>query len=232
MNTSNFIGYFNLSKPIDKMDNNNIEYKKELVNEKIIYLLSEVLPENNIDFMIKELFGNDSVPVGKDGIAKNYVRGSKIHSYRSTIHDVEIANNLFKIIEKILVPLKNKYRNNEIWIPCGVNPAFRFIKYADNGYLVPHYDFPYEKGVDEMSLMSLVIYLTTNSNGETQFVKEYRDNDETDWGRKADEDEILFRIKPEKGNALLFEHNMLHQSEESKSEKIIIRTDIMYKRGL
>lgn len=232
MNTSNFIGYFNLSKPIDEMDNNNIEYKKELINEKNIYLLSEVLPENNIDFMIKELFENDSVPVGIDGIAKNYVRGSKVHSYRSTIYDIEIANNLFKIIGKILVPLKNKYRNNEIWIPCGVNPAFRFIKYADNGYLVPHYDFPYEKGVDEMSLMSLVIYLTNNSDGETQFVKEYRDNDETDWERKADEDEILFRIKPEKGNALLFEHNMLHQSEESKNEKIIIRTDIMYKRGL
>ena len=46
--------------------------------------------------------------------------------------------NLYNRIKDSLVEVE--YENKK-YTPIGINPAFRFIEYMDNGYLVPHYDF-------------------------------------------------------------------------------------------
>ena len=229
MNTSNFIGYFELS-PNNIIKNRKISVDKNIVDGKDVYVINNIITPEELNFLLDEVKKNNAVPVGIDGIAKNYKENTKIHSYRSTIFDEELADVIFARIFKLLKPLRNSYSNNDFFIPYAVNPAFRFIRYAEEGYLVPHYDYPYKEGDDNLSLMSLVIYLTTNEDGQTQFVEEYRENDNSDWDRAANENEIRLSIKPEQASALLFQHNMLHQSETSSQEKIIIRTDIMYKR--
>lgn len=229
MNTSNFIGYFELSKNTIICDrkfaiqNSNLE-----IND--VSIINNILDMHEINFLLEEVRKNNSIPVGIDGIAKNYNETSKVHSYRSTIYDESFAKIIFSRINNYLKPLENNYESGEILVPYAVNPAFRFIKYAEDGYLVPHYDFPFKKENNNLSLMSLVIYLTDSEDGKTQFIQEYRDNDETDWIRQANDKEVILSVKPTQGSALLFPHKILHQSEISRSEKIIIRTDIMYKK--
>lgn len=233
MNISNFIGYFELSKNVDdvfKETNNKINYKKISINKEDVFLIEDFLNTDEIIFLINEMKNNKNIPVGIDGIAKNYIQGGKIHSYRSTVYNEELANKLYKRINFLLENRINIYESNKELKHYNINPSFRYINYSNDGILVPHYDFPYKKGENDLSLMSLVLYLTDNKNGgSTQFIKECRENDTSDWKRVAKESEVLVSFEPKAGSALIFPHNMLHQSLLSKEEKIIIRTDVMFK---
>lgn len=227
-----FIGYFDFDKNEELIFNKQISVKiiSNSFNEEILEI-EPILNKNEVELLIKLQKENETIPVGIDGIAKNYIKGSKIHSYRSTFYSELIANSLFERIKDKIKPMKSPYDGtNDFFEACGINPAFRFIDYTKNGYLVPHYDFPYKKDDDCLSLMSLVIYLKDNINGKTRYIKEYRENNFTDWNRKPLKEEILFEIIPKAGNALLFPHNILHDSEEVSSNKIIVRTDILFKR--
>lgn len=233
MNISNFIGYFELSKNIDdvfKKANNKMNYKKFSINKEDVFLIEDFLNPDEVDFLINEMKNNENVPVGIDGIAKNYIKGEKIHSYRSTIYNEDLANKLYERIKFLLQSRINIYESHEELQHYNINPSFRYINYSNDGVLVPHYDFPYKKSENDLSLVSLVLYLTDNKDGgATQFIKECRENDTSDWKRVAKESEVLLSFEPKAGSALIFPHKMLHQSLLSKEEKTIIRTDIMFK---
>lgn len=126
------------------------------------------------------------------------------------------------------------------WRPVGVSPLFRYIRYVDGGKLVAHYDETFVQDRTHRTLMSLVIYLTSNQNGATRFLydeqvgKPISHYDFGDWDRAGNDDEVELRIAPHIGNGLMFGHRLLHDSEPLKAgdpEKIIIRTDIMFEEA-
>lgn len=233
MDISKLIGYFKLSKDVNEIFKENkheMNYKKYSIDNQDVFLIENLLGVAEVDFLINEMKINKNIPVGIDGIAKNYVQGEKVHSFRSTIYSEDLANILYQKIKFLLKNKTNIYDSGNELQHYNINPSFRYINYTDKGILVPHYDFPYKKCENDLSLMSLVLYLTNNSDGgATQFIKEYRENDDTDWDRSANQSEVIGSFNPKAGSALLFPHNMLHQSLMSKEEKIIIRTDIMYR---
>lgn len=234
--TSNFIGYFEFSTDFNSIfeEDKALKYERYNLQGKEIILIDNFINQAEICFLLNQRNENKSIPVGIDGIAKNYQEGEKVHSLRSTIYNEELALLLYNRLKKVVKnEERNIYNNNEILKHYNINPAFRYIHYPSSGHLIPHYDFPFKKKDNDLSLLSVVIYLTSNDDGGlTQFIKEHRENNVTDWNRMAEEKEVLLSFAPKAGSALIFPHQMLHQSLKSMQEKTIIRTDIMYKESI
>lgn len=115
------------------------------------------------------------------------------------------------------------------WTRTGLNPMFRFIKYGLGDWLVPHYDDAYRASEVERSLMSVVIYLTS---GSTRFLREHRHNhnyEDQQWAPLSEN--VLLTVDCKPGDVLVFDHRLLHDCPlVVKSDKLIIRSDIMYQR--
>lgn len=234
MFSKNFVSLFTHSVELEevfklkklKIENTHIK----IDNHKIISI-NNILSNEEIDMLLEQFNNNNKVKVGIDGIVSNYIEGTIWHSKRSTMFSENIANSLFERIKSVLTNLNSPYKTHKgVYEPIGINPSFRFIEYNKDGLLVPHYDFPYIKDDNTLTLQSLVLYLTNDSTGSTRFIKEYRENDFSDLTNLSDDNDVLFESKAIRGKGLLFPHNILHESKMSKNKKIIIRTDVIYKR--
>ncbi|CAF2796191.1 unnamed protein product [Rotaria sp. Silwood2] len=134
------------------------------------------------------------------------------------------------------------------WEMNSVNNAMRLNKYHENEYFTLHKDAQYSPSADERSLLSLIIYLNDNfEKGETKFyfpkqtpkspVKGLTIKEEIESYGGLDYGYECMTIKPKKGHAILFTHNLLHEaiapeinnSSEVK-ERIVLRTDVLVKR--
>ncbi|MFZ6743118.1 2OG-Fe(II) oxygenase [Undibacterium sp. JH2W] len=99
------------------------------------------------------------------------------------------------------------------WTLLGLNERFRFYRYEEGQYFKWHKDGNYARNEDEVSFLTLLIYLNGDyTGGSTSFRWE--------------------TIQPEKGMALVFPHMMLHQGAPVESGvKYVLRTDVMYKKA-
>lgn len=183
--------------------------------------------------------------VGLDGRADHTY--NEIGNYRLSNWNPDLANRLWERLQyffpdhmlcNALSPTDHDEHSR--WRPVGVSPLFRYIRYAEGGKLVTHYDETFIESDERRTLMSLVIYLTSNHNGATRFIhdeqlgKPMSEYDFSDWDRAGLDEEVDLRVAPQIGNALLFGHRLLHDSEplkEGDPEKIIIRTDIMFEKA-
>lgn len=93
----------------------------------------------------------------------------------------------------------------------GLNELFRFYKYQAGQKFRKHRDESYQRNETEFSYYTFMIYL----------------NDDFEGGSTTFQDQI---IRPEKGKALVFAHQLEHEgSEVIKGIKYVLRTDVMYK---
>lgn len=186
------------------------------------------------------------VEVGNDGIASHYQQGDNIGSMRASAYSPELATMLFnKLVPYLGTVRSTSYDGihaplNSEWKAVGVNPLWRWIFYPPaTGQLVGHYDAPYIESDSKRTLKTLLIYLTTHSRqeGTTRFLhdaqqripKEQRCWD--DWTRVAQPHEVEIENACVAGEALLFDHRVLHDVLPMlQSYKMVIRTDIMYER--
>lgn len=184
--------------------------------------------------------------VGYDGILKNFNKKDNVGSHRLSIYSEEIAKILWERIIKlglnldINVDIINNpdLGHHKNWKAVGVNPLLRFIKYKKGNQLVKHYDSPYIFDNTTRTLKSMVIYLTTNEQGKTRFFVDEQDNipfnerNYEDSKTVGDKKDVLKSFKTKENKCLLFNHNLLHDSEPITidEEKIIIRTDIIYEK--
>lgn len=188
------------------------------------FIINEVLTLKELDILYEIYEKQQKIPVGVDGIVSHYKKEDNICSYRATMFSKIIAEKLFKRIEAF-IPEQKGYK------AIGINESFRFIDYTNAGILIPHYDGEYKRNDDELSLLTMVIYLMTGDKGRTQFIKETREfHNFEDWNRMAFDNEIIETALNEKGSALIFPHRTLHQGEQVNGRKIIIRTDIMFRK--
>lgn len=200
----------------------NIEY--EPIVEDLV-LIRDLLSNKEIDKLKETISSKEMIPVGLDGILSNYKIGDNIGSYRLSFFNEEIAEILWKRIE-------DRFENIGDWKPIGISPLFRVIKYLKSGSLVPHYDAPYIYNENKMTKKSLIIYLTDNKEGLTEFIKDDNDYKVHNYeDRHLYQNDTVFQFYPTKGYALSFPHRTLHRVNPLiNEEKIIIRTDIIYER--
>lgn len=178
--------------------------------------------------------------VGLDGIRSHYTEGDAIGSWRSSLYDQELADIL---AERLLPNLPVLLQDNRQWNAISINSLFRLIRYTavygNAAALIPHYDGPW---VDEIaratSLLSMIIAVSRSEDcqgGATRFLNDpllnSDDNPYVDWTHPATEEDITSMwIPKQNGDALIFPHRILHDSEPlTQGEKTIIRTDVMYR---
>jgi NAD+ synthetase len=185
--------------------------------------------------------------VGVDGrnyTHPEYKEGAPIGSYRASTFNKDFAEDLWARIKGALPSIRitdqmtpTDTDNSRIWKPVGVAELMRVIKYLPGGMLVPHYDLTHVLDANRRTLMSLVIQLTPGK-GATNFLHEpqisiphiFRDN--SDWTRTARPEDIIVSIEPKVGQALVFDHGLLHEgSPVLEGEKVVIRTDIIFERA-
>lgn len=211
-----------------------------------VNVISNLIPETTRNYLMSMLSNEFWIPVGKHGMKQETIKNiSDIGSYRTSLYSQELADIISERLKDVTSNLSDLNLNNRVGEDLkegfdleyiGINPLFRFIKYTPTGYLVPHYDLPYENSeTNEITLLSLVIYLK-NDGTATRFLSDsygdipYSLRDLSDFENKLeDESKILAKFSDVK-NSLIFDHILLHDSEECKGEKIIIRTDLMFKK--
>lgn len=207
--------------------------------------VDNLIPASIQTILLDGLRRNAWQAVGLDGYAnKPY---EQIGNFRLSNFNEGFADVLWRRLKPLLPEVREcdaftptDHDNHVRWKPVGVNPLMRFIRYEEGGQLVAHYDGTYAKTDEQRTLMSLVIYLTTNKTGHTRFLRDPQagkfmdDMDFSDWDRAGNADEVIFANPPKAGSALLFDHRLLHDGEpigEGEGEKIIIRTDIIFERA-
>lgn len=244
MVNNNFVNQFFIDKSLSlflkKLNPAKIK-KIENSFDNNLYYIENLLTTDEIEFLIENSKINK--PVGVDGILSHYKESDVIGSYRGSLYSDFIANIVFNRL-KFLYPKRNSFINSNTdhdnynnWFFCGINPLLRFIRYKKSGFLIPHYDAPFVKNSYEKSLSTLVIYLTDNDDGETRFLFDdqinlkINDRDFSDKNYTPKEKDVLLKIKPKAGDAIIFDHRLLHDSDKvGENEKIIIRTDLMFRR--
>lgn len=188
-------------------------------------------------------------PVGQNGMLKGFDPAKDlIGSYRATTYNEKFAEVLWQRIAPQIPSLRvmteftpTDTDGDPVWRAVSVNPLMRFIRYTQNGLLVPHYDAPYDYHDGKRTMMSLVLYLTDSApedGGATRFILDSQrhlplvERDHSDWTRTAQSHEVLFSVQPKAGSTLIFDHRILHDSDviKSSAEKIIMRTDIVFER--
>jgi predicted 2-oxoglutarate/Fe(II)-dependent dioxygenase YbiX len=94
---------------------------------------------------------------------------------------------------------------------CGLNEMIRVYKYGVGQVFKRHRDESYRRSRHEASFFTFMIYLNDGyEGGETSF-------------QKAE-------VVPTQGSALIFPHHLLHEGNEvTAGEKLVLRTDIMYR---
>ncbi|MFF2532320.1 2OG-Fe(II) oxygenase [Brevibacillus sp. NPDC058079] len=243
-----FVNEFDLQKSTIRVIAKNSPFviAKLLSIGDLSFHFRKLLTEDEVNLIANQVNALNWVPVGKDGILKNYNENDEIGSWRLTCYEPNLAEAIWSRMKTAFPSVRimndlspTDWDGSYEWEPIGINPAFRFIRYNKNEHLIPHYDAPYIQDHSVRSLSSLVIYLSDNhDSGSTRFLKDDQielplsDRNYDDWTKEAGEELVIHKVNPEKGDALIFDHRILHDSERVKGEQVktIIRTDIMYRR--
>ena len=159
-----------------------------------------------------EEYINKSEKIGYHSSALRSVKGKAVqikelrNNYRVITDDHNSAKYLWNKLENSLPNLVSD------WKAIGLNEKFRYYRYNSGELFDWHSDGYFERNSNERSYMTFMIYLSENfKGGDTKFKK--------------------FNIKPVKGMALLFMHNLVHQGAPvSKGTKYVLRSDVMYSK--
>jgi hypothetical protein len=210
-------------------------------------VIDGLLEAAELGALLAELDAHEWQPVGLDGIAAHYEPArDRIGSLRASADSVVLAGGLWRRLEAELGGVFSMARLNTVdhhghdrWRAIGLNPRLRFIRYLEGGLLIPHYDAPYDPGDGRLrTLRTVVIYLEQGGGGgaATRFIADaqaglpYEHRDFSDWDRPAQAGEVVAQVEGRPGQALVFDHRVLHDSEPLRGagRKTILRTDIVF----
>jgi hypothetical protein len=111
------------------------------------------------------------------------------------------------------------------------------MRYDTGGRHLGHYDAGYDYGDGRRTLMSVVFFLSTaRGSGATRFLRDGQqqvpvaERDHGDWSRDAREDEVMARVYPVEGDAVVFDHRVCHDVErwDGPGPRIVVRADVVY----
>ena len=94
-----------------------------------------------------------------------------------------------------------------------LNERFRCYRYRPGHFFAPHYDGAFVRSAEEVSRITVLVYLGECGGGETRLC------------------DYELSVSPARGRALLFQHDMLHEGcPVTAGTKYVARTDVMYRR--
>ena len=154
-----------------------------------------------------ERLGPEQAPITT---ASGFVMDSSVrNNTRSIFDDPNLSFALFEQLRPFLPD-----RMCADFRPVGANERWRCYRYDPGQYFAPHYDGAFVRNANEESQLTLILYLNEDfEGGETAFP------------------ELGVSVRPKAGQALLFQHRLLHESTPvRRGRKYAARSDIMYRR--
>lgn len=99
--------------------------------------------------------------------------------------------------------------------PVGLNERWRCYRYTPGQFFAPHYDGAFVRNDREGSRLTFILYLNDGfEGGETAFP------------------DFDITVRPRTGQALLFQHALLHESTPIlRGNKYAARSDVMYRKA-
>jgi predicted 2-oxoglutarate/Fe(II)-dependent dioxygenase YbiX len=141
---------------------------------------------------------------------------------RQVFEDASLATRLFANLGHLLP--RERVVDGETWTLHGLNSRFRACRYRDGQAFCIHRDGAHVPDEATRSMLTLQLYLddaSAMSGGRTRF---YAASDGRD---------VWAAISPRRGTAIVFDHRAWHDGEAvTAGEKYVVRTDVMYRRGL
>lgn len=220
--------------------------KKEHIIQNA-FILHDLISQEHCNDLIRMMQSSPSImEVSIQG--RKDIPDARIGSTRTTMWSPALADMLWPLFEPFLTVRTmtdtsstdwwqvKPFRN---WEPFSISPLLRFMRYEKGGEHYAHYDAAYiYENPRYRTLMSFVIYLTTNKDGgATRFIKDNQEHkpvwerDHEDWLRPCTQKEVICSVPPVKGNVLVFDHRICHDVEQycGENPRIIIRGDVTFK---
>lgn len=114
------------------------------------------------------------------------------------------------------------------YVPYGLNPCFRIVRYTPGGFFLPHYDGGFRLSDARFSIKTFMIYLNGDfQGGPTSFF-----NEEQLHYEKPDKRHVVHEFQPRAGSCLVFNHNITHDGGRvTQGEKWLFRSEVMFERA-
>ena len=126
--------------------------------------------------------------------------------------NIQVASQMFPLIKPLVPPVVEG--NGFKWEPCGLNERFRFYRYRSGQQFKPHVDGAFKRNEDEVSLITMLVYLSGDFEGGSTYLIGVNEN-----------------VIPTKGMLVLFDHKILHAGlPVTSGTKYVLRTDVMYRK--
>ncbi len=158
--------------------------------------------------------------------AKTHYPTSYRNNERQLLESNSLSTQLFEEIrnyipEKIKIEGISK-RESGTWKLFGINARMRICRYLPNQYFNKHLDGVHYDSEVKQSKLTFMIYL----NGSEDF-----DGGRTLFFNSKEDDSVIANYVPEKGDLMIFDHNLWHSGElVLNGEKYILRSDIVYEK--
>ena len=224
---------------------------KTTILSKNVLLIENFLKSSSVEEINNMMKDKSFYPVSVQGM-QNIENAADIGSHRATMWNPVMAESLEKLFKNVDFPRLREFKNTDStdwWQPnreynkyeyYGISPMLRYMKYQNGGKHACHYDAGHiYKDNRYRTLMSMVMYLSTNTTGATRIIRDNQekmnvwDRNHSDWSRDVENDEIIVKSYPKSGNVLIFDHRIPHDVEQftatNNEERIIIRGDLIFK---
>lgn len=133
---------------------------------------------------------------------------------RVTMTDPALADSMWRRLKDFVPPSMLDWSGQERRA-VGVHERLRYLRYDAGERFARHFDGTVAKG-EEASLLTLLVYLNDGfEGGQTIFY--------------TDHEELKFVVRPRRGTALLFLHNMCHEGAWVLSgRKYVLRSEVLF----
>lgn len=242
INTQNMVGLFNVDKlPVSFFKEKNITKQVFSVQNNDIIHLSNVLSKDECEWLISQTNNQNWLPANTYGKQKDFdIKKDIAQSHRLSIYNQVLAYTLFNRIGQFIPnikhfedPLPVMANNSNTWIAKSINSLFRYIRYQPGHSLIAHYDDTYEYHKNKKTLMTMIIYLDSNT-AQTRFIDDKQvclpdsQKNYNDWDTLAPDNQVLLTIPAKMGDVILFDHRVLHDATTPDTVKHILRSDIVF----
>lgn len=169
-----------------------------------VYTIPDVLTPAECDELVAmtEAGGYGAAPINT--MLGPELRPDVRNNKRYMVDDPAMAKRIWEKVENRIPPVVGG------WRAAGLNERFRFYRYDIGEYFAPHLDGFFQRDNGECSYLTFMIYLNDDfEGGETVFNS--------------------ISIKPRRGMALVFIHELLHEGAPViKGRKYVLRSDVMF----
>lgn len=183
-----------------------------------IFVIRNFLTAEECDELVARTEGIGFGEATVNGPNGAFVNKGMRNNQRVILDDFELARQLWWKVREFV-------SDEQGFTPYGMNERFRFYRYEPGQFFDWHFDASFQRGRDDLSMLTFMIYLNGDCEGGTTDFHLGGD------GQVRDDDPCIVKVKPEKGMALVFTHNVLHRGAEITSgKKYVVRSDVMYRR--